>query len=584
VTTPRPSGRRRDAAGAARGTGATGPPPAPPRGARTPPPDADVAWLPEGRSPGLLRRFLATHRHLAGLAAGGLVAHVRAARRQRRPSTLRLRLAAALAWLVRPLVRRDLRDAPFPEQLRRRLELLGPTYIKLGQILSLREDILPRSVTSELRMLLNQLPAVPFARWTALVEADLGRPLDAMFAWVDPDPLGSASIAQIHRARTLEGDEVVIKAVKPGVRDTLRRDSRLLRMLGGLLQLVLPRYQPQRIIREFVEYTLREVDLRREATNAETFAANFADQPDVVFPGIHRRYSSGSVLCMQFLAGPRPDSPAAQALPQEQRERLVDLGAMAIIRMIYRDGFFHADLHPGNLIVLPGPRVGFIDLGMVGRLDSELRRTLMYYYYSLVNGDAESAARYLAAVAQPGRGADQAGFRREVVEISGRWRSASSFESFSLAQLVLESLGMGAAYGMYFPVELVLMVKALITYEGVGHVLLPQIDVAQVSRKHIRGIFVEQFSPVRLLQEELRSAPDLMDALVKMPLLVTEGLRVLDRATRAPSESPLSGVNGTLLAGFCLMSGVLLLALRGPWPVWAALFAAAVVIVARGRR
>jgi ubiquinone biosynthesis protein len=497
---------------------------------------------------------------------------------------VRFRLEAAAAALVRPLIRRELRGEPFPVQLRRRLELLGPTYIKLGQILSLREDILPKSVTGELRHLLNQLPVVPFPRFLELVVEELGRPIDAMFSWVDPTPLGSASIAQIHRATTVEGDEVVLKVVKPGIRETLRRDALLLRALGAGLQLVLPRYQPRRIIGEFVAYTLREVDLRREASNAETFAANFADLPDVVFPAIHRQYSGYSVLCMQYLAGPRPDSPAAQALPVEDRERLVDLGAAAIIRMLYQDGFFHADLHPGNLVVLDGPRVGFIDLGMVGHLDSELRRLLLYYYYSLVTGDAESAARYLSAVAQPGRRGDPAGFRREVTEISGRWKSGASFETFSLAQLVLESVTLGAQYRMYFPVELVLMVKALITFEGVGNVLLPGIDVARVSRTHIRRIFINQFNPVRLLQEELRGAPDLVDALAKMPLLVTEGLRVLERSARAPTEHPLAGMRATLLAGFCLLGGVLLLALGGPWPAWVVLLAAALALAVRGGR
>ncbi|MGZ8376233.1 MAG: ABC1 kinase family protein [Gemmatirosa sp.] len=552
---------------------------------RAPPPreaPEEFTLLRETRPPGLVRRFLVTHRHLAGLAAGGLLSAARAAR-ARGEHGPRVRAREALAAVVRPFVLPELREQPFAAQLRRRLELLGPTYIKLGQILSLREDLLPHTVTAELRHLLNQLPVVPFARWAQLVETDLGRPLAAMFTWVDEHPLASASIAQIHRARTVEGDDVVLKVVKPGVRETLERDARLLRMLGAGLQLVLARYQPRRIIGEFVDYTLREVDLRREADNAEIFAANFADVPDVVFPAVHRRYSGRSVLCMQFLAGPRPDSPAAQALPRPDRERLVDLGALSIIRMIYQDGFFHADLHPGNLVVLPGPKVGFIDLGMVGRLDAELRRMLLFYYYSLVTGDAESAARYLAAVAQPGRGADPAGFRRAVAEVSGRWRRAARFDSFSLGQLVLESLSLGAQYRMYFPVELVLMVKALITYEGVGQVLLPGIDIADVSRAHVRRVFVGQFSPVRILQHELRGAPDLLDALVKLPLLVTEGVRVLERSTRAPSESPLAGVRATLIGGFCLLAGAVLLALDGPWPAWAALFLVAVVLVSRGR-
>jgi ubiquinone biosynthesis protein len=532
--------------------------------------------LTERTPPGIARRLFTTLRHTAGLLAGGLVAHVAAARARGQGMGPRLAVQAALAAMVRPLLRHDLRDVPFPVQLRRRLELLGPTYIKLGQILSLREDILPRSVTSELRHLLNQLPVVPFPRFCELVVTDLGRPLDLMFTWVDPVPLGSASIAQIHRARTLEGDEVVLKVVKPGVRELLRRDSRLLRGLGALLQLVVPHYQPRRIITEFVTYTLREVDLRREASNAETFRANFTDMPDIVFPTIHERYSAESVLCMEFFDGPRPDTDAARALPVKDRERLVELGAASIIRMVYRDGFFHADLHPGNLLVLPGPKVGFIDLGMVGHLEGDLRRLLLYYYYSLVTGDAESAARYLTAVAEPGRGSDPAGFRREVTEISSRWRNAPSFDRFSLAQLILESVTVGAHFRMYFPVEMVLMVKALITFEGVGQELMPGIDIARVSRAHIRRIFLEQFNPLRIMREELRSAPDLVDALAKMPLLVTEGVRVLERSTRAPAPSPLSGVRSTLLAGFCLVAGTLLLALHGPWPVWALLLAAAI--------
>ena len=531
----------------------------------------------EGPPPGLARRFASTVRHAVGLLVGGLVARVNASR-ARGSAGVRDVLERMLAAPLRPLLRRELRDAPFPVQLRRRLELLGPTYIKLGQILSLREDILPRTVTSELRRLLNQLPVVSFARYRDLVEEGLGRPIAAMFTWIDPMPLGSASIAQIHRARTLDGTDVVLKVVKPGIKETLRRDARLLRALGRLMQLVVPHYQPRRIIDEFVTYTQREVDLRREASNAATFRANFADMTDVVFPTIYTEYSAESVLCMEFLDGPRPDEDAARTLPIPERERLVDLGAASIIRMIYRDGFFHADLHPGNLLVLPGPKVGFIDLGMVGHLDADLRRLLLYYYYSLVTGDAESAARYLCAAAEPGRGADPGGFRREVTEISGRWRNAARFDSFSLAQLVLESVTLGAQYRMFFPVEMVLMVKALITFEGVGQVMMPGIDIARVSRAHIRRIFLEQFNPVRIVREEMKSAPDLVDALAKMPLLITEGVRVLERSTQARAPSPLAGVRGALLAGFCIVGAALLLALHGPWPVWVLLFVAALVI------
>jgi ubiquinone biosynthesis protein len=534
-------------------------------------------WRPQG----LLRRLLTTWRHFLGLLFGGLAAQVRAQREEGTGRGGKFLLLRLLAGLSAPFVDRELRREPFPVQLRRRLERLGPTYIKLGQILSLREDLLPKPITNELKHLLNRLPVVPLPVLVEIIEKDLRQSVDDMFLEIDPVPLGSASIGQTHRATTRDGDPVILKVVKPGIRETLERDAKLLRLLGSILQVLIPRFQPRQLVNEFCDYTLREVDLRREADNAETFAANFADVPDVVFPEIYRAFSGRSVLCMEFFDGLSPDSPKAQELPEEQRRHLTDLGASAIIRMLYKDGFFHADLHPGNLIILPGPMVGFIDLGMVGRLDEELRRALLYYYFALVMGDADNAARYLTAIATPGPGANPAGFRREATEISNRWKRTSSFEEYSLGQLILDSLSRGAQYGMYFPVELVLMVKALVTFEGVGHVLLPGFDVAEVSKRHIRTLFIHQFSPLRLFAEGMRGAPDLVDAMAKMPLLVSDGLRVLERVARQPQQNPLSGLRGTLIAGSCLVAAAISMGFGAPWPVWSGLFVIAFFLAIR---
>ncbi|MDH3404168.1 MAG: AarF/UbiB family protein [Acidobacteriota bacterium] len=409
----------------------------------------------------------------------------------------------------------------------------------------------------------------------------MGKPWPEAFSRIEERPLGSASIGQIHLATTIEGDDVILKMVKPGIREVLKRDVVLLRSLGLLLQLFLGRFQPRRVIREFCDYTLREVDLRLEADNAETFAANFKDEDDVVFPEIHRRYTTQNLVVMEYFDGIQPGEEARTRLTEEERDRVIDVGAGAIIRMLYRDGFFHADLHPGNLIILPGPKAGFIDLGMVGRFDDELRRTLLYYYYCLVMGDAENAARYLTALAEPGPGSDKKGFTRAVEEISRRWHRAANFEDFSIGQLILESVGKGGQYRMYFPVEMVLMVKAIVTFEGVGHLLKPGFDVAGVSRAHVNRLFLRQFSPFRLAKEGLRGAPELVDALVKAPMLVTEGLRVLEQTTRRPAENPFTGIRGTVFSGFCLVAGAILAAANGPVLLWVGLFALGLVLALR---
>jgi ubiquinone biosynthesis protein len=537
--------------------------------------------MADTRPPGLVRRYFTTQRHIVGLILGGFVAFVRQRRAERRTRSVSFLPLLALAPMARLLVSRSLVDLPFPVQLRRRLEMLGPTYIKLGQILALRSDLLPAPVIAELSNLLDRLPVVPFDRFMTIVVRELGRPADEMFSWIDPEPLGSASIAQTHRATTVEGDSVILKVVKPGISETLHRDARLLAVFGGLLQLLIPRYRPRQVIREFSDYTLKEVDLAREADNAETFAANFKDLPDVVFPKIYRRYSSRVVLCMEFLNGVKPSDPRARELAPDERASLIDLGAASITRMLFRDGFFHADLHPGNLMVLPNARVGFIDLGMVGRFDDDLRRTLLYYYYCLVMGDTENAARYLTSIAAAGTHSDPSGFRREVEEISRRWRRQASFTGFSLAHLILESLSRSAQFRMVFPVEMVLMVKALVTFEGVGHLLVEDFDVAEVSKVHVTRIFMHQFSPFRLVRDGMRGAPEIVDALVKAPLLVTEGLRVLERATHRPQENPFAGVRGTLFAGFCMVAGAILAAVDRPWYLWLPLFLLAVILALR---
>ncbi|CAM2069422.1 AarF/ABC1/UbiB kinase family protein [Sulfidibacter corallicola] len=545
------------------------------------PDDEPFELLEEKAVPGLLRRFLTTHHHLLGLLFGGFAAFVRMGKKNERKGCL-FWVIRLIYWCGYPFLNKKITTLPFPVQLRRRLELLGPTYVKLGQVLSLREDILPRSITDELKNLLDRLPAVSFERYRELIEEGLGRKSEDMFVWISPRTLGSASIAQTHKARTVRGEEVILKVVKPGIKKTLKTDATLIAFLGSFLQIILPQFQPKKVLNEFTDYTLREVDLRLEANNAETFAANFRDLPDVRFPRIYREYSCESVLCMEFFDGVKPDSAAARELPERDRYHLIEMGAAAIIRMLYKDGFFHADLHPGNLLILKGHLCGFIDLGMVGRFEDNLRRTMLYYYYCLVTGDAENAARYLTSVAQPAHNGKPREFQRAVEDISRRWQRASNFQDFSLAQLIMESVNMGGKYRMYFPMEMVLMVKALITFEGVGNLLMPGFDVAEVSKKEISKIFIGQFHPVRLLKESLRGAPEVVDALVKAPLLITQTLRFMEHATQTREDAPLAGARGTLFAGFCLLSGtVVFVGAPNFWPLGTVLFLKAAWLVFR---
>ena len=511
---------------------------------------------------GAVRRFFTVWRHVAGLLMGGHIAYVRSLPRVQRTG-MRSLGKRILATILTPFVRSDLRDRPFPEQLRRRLEILGPTFTKLGQIMAIREDLLPKPITQELDSLMDHLPPIPFEQVETVIERGLDASADTLFQEIDPEPLGAASIAQVHRATTRRGDDVVVKVIKPGIRDVVTSDLKLLEFFGAFLQWLLPRYQPKQIIEEFSAYTKRELNFDYEADHAEIFSANFQDVPGIVFPEVYRELSTDDVLTMEYLDGIRPGAEAALELSEEERQRVIDLGASAIIRMLYKDGFFHADLHAGNLRIMPGERpedlqIGFIDLGMVGRFRADLKRRMLYYYYALVRGDVESAAQYLLDMAQVGEGGDPQGFRRAVSDMARHFLMQSKQGSISLAQVILQSLSLGGRYRVFFPVEMTLMVRALVAFEGVGRKLDPDLDVVAVSRRHVQQIFRERFSPWKVGSEMLGSAPELVDAALKLPQLLTSGMSHLEESLATQgSGNPSTGIRNGIVAGACIVGGVI---------------------------
>ncbi len=568
--------------------------------AEEPPADAPPADAPRTRSPladfdpfkpykGAFLRFFTVYRHVLGLLMGGHIAYVRSLPRIRTKG-LRSPGKRLLAWVLRFFVDGDLVDRPFPKQLRRRLEILGPTYTKLGQVLAIRKDLLPAAITRELESLMDQLPAVPYDQVKAILERELDAPADALFASIDPDPLGSASIAQAHKAVTHDGETVVFKVIKPGIREVITSDLKLLEIVGVFLEWIIPNYRPSQIIEEFGAYTRREVDYTYEADNADIFAANFQDLDGVAFPAIYRKLSSKNVLTMEFLGGMRPGSPASMRLSEEEKARAIDLGSAAIIRMLYQDGFFHADLHAGNLKILPGARpgdlqVGFIDLGMVGRFGPKVKRRMLYYFYALVRGDVENAARYLLDMARVGEGGDPQGFKRAVGDMARHFTMMSAHGNVSVAQLILQSLSLGGRYRVYFPVEMTLMVKALVTFEGVGRTLDPDLDIVAISRKHVSSIFRKRFDPRTLGQELISSAPEMVDLAVELPQLLATGYSLLEEQLndRTPRQDPLGGLRSGILAGSCVVGGAVAVTQGGPLWLSIPLFLLAAALALLGK-
>jgi len=321
--------------------------------------------------------------------------------------------------------------------------------------------------------------------------------------------------------------------------------------------------------------------LRFEADNAEIFAANFIHQPAICFPKIYHEFSSRDVLCMEYFDGIKPDAHAAAILTPEENEKVVGLGVSAIIQMIFRDGFFHADLHPGNLIIFKDASLGFIDLGMVGRFDRELQNRLFYYFYWLVKGDADNAARYMASLALPAKKSDVDGFRRAVAGLYGRWLRSANFNDFSLGQVILQSILLAGQYQIQYPGEIILMIKALVTVEGVGNVLQPGIDIVEISSKDVQRLLLEQFNPIAIMRASILVLPELLDIMNRSPLVLSEGLKQFERSLGKPASSSSDGLQTTILVLLCFLVIAALFAAGAPWPLWAALVFLLTVLILR---
>ena len=282
------------------------------------------------------------------------------------------RAGQRIAWPDDPQGMQE--DAPV--RARRVLENLGPTFIKLGQVFSTRVDLFGPEWIAEFEKLQHRVPATAFEAIAHELRHAYGQPLEEIFAEVEAEPIGSASIAQVHRARLKDGREVILKVRRPGIVPKIEADLRILNYLARLIELEFPearRYQPAKIVEQFAKSIRREMDLAMEARHIERFAKNFADEPKVLVPEVIWAWTRPTVNCQSYIDGIRGNDLAAVDAAGLSRVELADIGARAVLKMILIDGYFHADPHPGNVFYLLDGRVAFVDFGMVGRLPKERR-------------------------------------------------------------------------------------------------------------------------------------------------------------------------------------------------------------------
>ncbi len=459
-----------------------------------------------------------------------------------------------------------------PVRIRQVLEELGPSFIKLGQLASTRADLLPPELIVELRKLQDSVLLLPFEEVRAQVERSLGATIEEIYSSFDEVPLAAASIAQVHRARlvTDSGEhDVVAKVQRPGISSTIASDLDILHTLAALLERAIPEtrlYSPVGLVQQFDQAITAELDFAAEADNAVRFAQNFAEHPQVHFPKIYRSASSKQVVTMEYLDGVKFDAAIANGHSGKELARLA-FGAM--VKQIYEDGFFHADPHPGNALVLgtpDAPVLALFDLGMVGRLSPRMRDLTIDVVTSALRRDYDGIARALYEIGTPSKKIDMDAYRAEVALLSDRYLG-KQLRDIEMSALIRDLVRAATKYGIEIPTDFVLMGKALMTIEGVGKEIDPQFDVYEEARPLFTELLKKRYSPERMGNELLKRIERLGGAGYKVPQQLEEVLddlrlgRLLIKLDNPPQTRAIERHGRRLFMAMIL--GVLLLCTAG---------------------
>lgn len=469
----------------------------------------------------------------------------------------------------------DIRRLPSEARARLALEEMGPTFVKLGQILATRVDLLPPEWIVELENLQDQATAIPFSQLKSQLERSLGAKMSDCFHSIDEKPVGTASMAQVYKARTPDGDEVVLKIRRPGIEEKIHADLRLLRKLAEVAEAQSPelrRYQPIEVIQEFEASMLRELDFSIEARAAERMRENLSELDWLIVPKIYWEWTCTDLNVQEYIRGvPAKNIQAVDAAGIDRRQ-VARRGARAVWKMMLEDGLFHADPHPGNFLILPGNRIAMLDYGMVGRLSAIRRDQLIRMIRGVALQEPESVTQVLVEWSA-GRYVNREGLTVEVGSLLEQYEGVPMAE-LDVNQLLMQVAGILRNYSLRLPSELTLLAKACVTLEGFGRLYDPNFQLMDEAMPLLRRTLANRYSPKVLVRAVRTRALDAVERLYhpssvqaaqqmgcqqQVPMQTEELSKLVGRLERASHRQ----ARAVLLAGLFLVSGMML-QLEGP--------------------
>lgn len=410
------------------------------------------------------------------------------------------------------------------ERIRLLLEQLGPTYVKLGQIASTRPDLLPAEIVAELEKLQDEVPGFAFSEVRTLLKSELGSDLEDLFGQFDPEPLAAASIGQVHRAQLKTGQQVAVKIQRPGIVATIETDLEILRELAVLAERRFSwaqTYQLGELIDELAKSLRTELDYTREAYNAEKFLKQVQGNSSIYIPPVYWEYCSQKVLTAAFVEGIKINELEQLAQRGYNLSRIAERFAREIFQQIFIAGFFHGDPHPGNVLVLPGETIAFLDFGMVGRLGPEKKHHLASLVIGLMHQDAEELVKTIFRMGIVPAEVNRAQFRDDVDLLREKYYGVP-LSQISLGDAINQMFATAQKHKIKMPADLALVGKTLLTMEGIVERLDPQLSILTVAEPFGKQLFRERLHPKNLAQEVRRTINAVSELFIQLPHYVQE--------------------------------------------------------------
>jgi ubiquinone biosynthesis protein len=442
----------------------------------------------------------------------------------------KIRLQHKIPVTKRVKAKRDKKESSIETRLRLALERLGPTFIKFGQVLSVRPDLIPKSYIRELEKLQDDVPPVPYETIEKLIKKEFGKSIPSLFSEFEKTPIASASISQVHKATLKNGKKVAVKIQRPDVKSMMETDIEIMFYVAKLLERHMPKlkdYNPVGIIDQFAKWTEKELDFKKEALNAKKFATNFADDKEIKIPEIYDELTTSTILVMEFI-----DGIELHNLKQIKKEKIdirpfIKKGFEASLTQVFVHGFFHADPHPGNIIITRGHKLAFVDFGIVGHFDESLKEKSIDLFYGVIQNDADAIVDTLVKLSDTEiKNAED--LKYEISDLLVPLQT-KNINEIKLSYVLEEVMDLALKYGLKIPTPFVLFGKTIITLEGIAIEYDPKFQLIKSSRPFLDKLIRQRYTPSNMVNSFMKDMSKFKKFAVELPDKTNEVLDKLEK-------------------------------------------------------